>query len=124
MAVHAEPALVESRVDSLADRLGAPVLETVWAAEFSLLLRYWECSHRSRTLAGKLARVLLAGLRAAALSDDLYRRSRRRSARRPPPGRRNGTYVRPKCSPTCAFAQSVSRAHATTLAMDDPALGI
>ena len=60
-AWHADSALAQDRVDGLGDLLGADLLEAVWRAEFSVLLRPWESDHYARAVVRKRAAVFLAG---------------------------------------------------------------
>jgi hypothetical protein len=94
-AAHACASLGQNWMDDLVNSLGTHLLETIWVAKLSLLLRYREYSDRRRLVVGKSSGFFLASLRIVVLSDSLYDRPGRSHIAPPKYRRRNGVYVRP-----------------------------
>src|ERR1700752_3731450 len=72
IACHAGAALAEGRLDRLACRLGARVLEAVRGAEFSFLLRSGKCADWNWIVDGEPADFFVGSVGTAFVPDDLY----------------------------------------------------
>ena len=124
MAVHAAAALAQIVLDRVGDSLGAVLLETVWAAEFSILLRPGKFLHRRRTMAGESAHVLLASDWLAAVPISVHYRPGGSAREWPTPYWRHGIHVRSRHTAIRPVAQSVSHRHPSAAALGHLARGI
>src|SRR5437667_625768 len=86
--------MAENCLDGVGRALGAGLLEAIWRAEFSLLLRSGKFADRARPVARKPPDFFLASGRPAARARPLRSRSRRRIPVGQALHRRHRIYVR------------------------------
>src|ERR1700759_2493872 len=104
--------------------MGAVLLEAIWTAELSLLLRSGEYSASGGAVAGECAHFFLASVSAADFSDLVLRRPGRGSAHRTPFHRRHLVHVRREPPAAHSPAESFSRGDAAFVAVRSRAPGI
>lgn len=121
---HAPAAVDQNRLDSMCGYMGSGLLETVWAAEFFVLLRSGEFIGVGRFVAGELLDFFLAGDGTALVSKSIYIRLVRGLIDRKTLDRRQRIYVRSACAVVRQAAQPFSRGDAAAAAVGNLAAGV